>query len=155
MFLEILKNSQENTCARVSFLTKLQTSSVCNFIKKETLEQLFSCKFCEISKNTFFIEHLRATASALKDALKKSVLQILQKNNKLIKIWANSFLERLLQVKSLEKLVHLFLGTHLKMAASVSASTFATQGSGHWGKVKEGYQSLFFPPLFIGAKKFF
>ena len=29
-----------------------------NFIKKETLAQVFSCEFCEISKNTFFIEHL-------------------------------------------------------------------------------------------------
>ena len=26
----------------------------CNFIKKETLAQVFSCEFCEISKNTFF-----------------------------------------------------------------------------------------------------
>ena len=26
----------------------------CNFIKKETLEQGFSCEFCEIFKNTFF-----------------------------------------------------------------------------------------------------
>ena len=26
----------------------------CNFIKKETLAQVFSCKVCEISKNTFF-----------------------------------------------------------------------------------------------------
>ena len=25
-----------------------------NFIKKETLAQVFSCEFCEISKNTFF-----------------------------------------------------------------------------------------------------
>ena len=25
-----------------------------NFIKKETLAQLFSCEFCEISQNTFF-----------------------------------------------------------------------------------------------------
>ena len=25
----------------------------CNFIKKETLAQLLSCEFCEISKNTF------------------------------------------------------------------------------------------------------
>ena len=30
----------------------------CNFIKNETLAQVFSCEFCEISKNTFFIEHL-------------------------------------------------------------------------------------------------
>ena len=26
----------------------------CNFIKKETLAQVFSCEFCEISKNTFY-----------------------------------------------------------------------------------------------------
>ena len=25
----------------------------CNFIKKETLAQVFSCEFCEISQNTF------------------------------------------------------------------------------------------------------
>ena len=25
----------------------------CNFIKKETLTQVFFCEFCEISKNTF------------------------------------------------------------------------------------------------------
>ena len=34
-----------------------------NFIKKETLAQVFSCEFCEISKNTFFTEHVWATAS--------------------------------------------------------------------------------------------
>ena len=28
--------------------------AACNFIKKETLAQVFSCEFCEISKNTFF-----------------------------------------------------------------------------------------------------
>ena len=27
--------------------------AACNFIKKEILAQLFSCEFCEISKNTF------------------------------------------------------------------------------------------------------
>ena len=26
---------------------------VCNFIKKETLAQVFFCEFCKISKNTF------------------------------------------------------------------------------------------------------
>ena len=49
-----------NACARVSFLIKLHA---CNFIKKETLAQVFSCEFYEISKNTFFTKHLRATAS--------------------------------------------------------------------------------------------
>ena len=28
-------------------------------IKKKTLAQMFSCEFCEISKNSFFTEHLR------------------------------------------------------------------------------------------------
>ena len=28
-------------------------AQACNFIKKETLAQVFSCEFCEISKNTF------------------------------------------------------------------------------------------------------
>ena len=32
----------------------------CNFIKKETVAQVFSCEFCEIYKNTFYYrEHLR------------------------------------------------------------------------------------------------
>ena len=53
MFLEISQNSKENTCARVSFLITLQASPTSNFIKKETLAQVFSCKFCKISKNIF------------------------------------------------------------------------------------------------------
>ena len=36
---EILQKSQESTCARVSFLIKLPQA--CNFIKKETLAQVF------------------------------------------------------------------------------------------------------------------
>ena len=40
VFLEISQNSQENACAWVFFL-------------KKTLAQVFSCEFCEISKNTF------------------------------------------------------------------------------------------------------
>ena len=55
VFLKISQNSHEKTYARVSFLIKLQA---CNFIKKETLAQMFSCEFCEVVKNTFFIEHL-------------------------------------------------------------------------------------------------
>ena len=45
VFLEISQDSQENICARVSFLMKLQA--------------------CEIFKNTFFTEHFRAAASGL------------------------------------------------------------------------------------------
>ena len=62
VLLEISQNPQENTCVTVSFLIKLQLE-VCNFIKKETLAQVFSCEFCEISKNIFFKKHLRVTAS--------------------------------------------------------------------------------------------
>ena len=40
MFFEISQNSKENSCARISFLIKLQASA-CNFTKKETL--VFSC----------------------------------------------------------------------------------------------------------------
>ena len=64
MLLEISQNLQENTCVRVSFLIKLQPWNLfnkvaslrpaCNFIKKETLAQVFSCEFCEICKNTSY-----------------------------------------------------------------------------------------------------
>ena len=50
VFLEIFLNSQENTCARVSFLQPQE----CNFIKIESLTHAFSCEFYEHpSKNTF------------------------------------------------------------------------------------------------------
>ena len=62
--LEISQNSQQSTCDRVSFLTKLQASA-CNFIKQETLAQVFCCEFCEISRNVFFTDYLRATASVM------------------------------------------------------------------------------------------
>ena len=53
LFLKVSQNSQENTCARSSFLIKLQTES-CNFIKKETLAHVLSYEFCKNFKNTFF-----------------------------------------------------------------------------------------------------
>ena len=34
-------------------------------MKKETLKKVFLCEFWKIFKNTFFTEHIRATASAL------------------------------------------------------------------------------------------
>ena len=64
MFLKISQYSKENTCATVSFLIKRQS---CNFIKKETLAQLFSCEFCEVFKNTVFQEHLWTTASIVRN----------------------------------------------------------------------------------------
>ena len=40
------------------FAGKTPVPEACNFIKKEILAQVFSCEFCEISKNIFFKEHL-------------------------------------------------------------------------------------------------
>ena len=47
-----IKFTGKYMCERVSFLIKLQPS-VCNFIKRETLAQVFFCEFCKISKNAF------------------------------------------------------------------------------------------------------
>ena len=43
----------------------LYSEASCNFMKKETMAQVFSCELCEFSKNNFFTEHLRATASGI------------------------------------------------------------------------------------------
>ena len=56
VFLEISQNSQVNTWASL-FFNKV-AGAACNFIKKETLAQPFSCEFWEISKIIFFAEHL-------------------------------------------------------------------------------------------------
>ena len=50
VFLEISQNSAD---LRQAY----------NFIKKETLAKVFSCEFCEISKNACFTEDLPVTAS--------------------------------------------------------------------------------------------
>ena len=44
------------------YIANLQDEA-CNFIKKETLAQAFSCEFYEIFKNTYFEEHPWTTAS--------------------------------------------------------------------------------------------
>ena len=56
-----LKFTGKHLCQSL-FFNKV-AGSACNFIKKETLAQLFSCEFYEISKNPFFTEHVWATAS--------------------------------------------------------------------------------------------
>ena len=55
------KSTGKHLCQGL-FLIKLQAST-CNFIKKQTLTQAFSCEFCEIFKNILFVEHFRVTAS--------------------------------------------------------------------------------------------
>ena len=41
---------------------KCRSEPACSLIKKEALAQVFSCEFCEISKNSFFTEHLWETS---------------------------------------------------------------------------------------------
>ena len=76
--------------------------NACNCIKKETLAQVFSCEFYEISKNTFFTEHLRTIASEwLLDSsnsptlcyiLQKDVLIIIQLERRGIGQFSNSWI---------------------------------------------------------------
>ena len=58
----VLKNFAKFTgkhlCQRF-FFNKV---AACNFIKKDSQAQAFSCEFWETSKNTFFTQHLQTTA---------------------------------------------------------------------------------------------
>ena len=59
-FLKFQKQSPEVFCKKRCIYKfrkihrKTPVPQACNFIKKDTLAQLFSSEFCEISKNTFF-----------------------------------------------------------------------------------------------------
>ena len=57
-FLKILQNSQKKTPVLESLFKLSCRPQASNFIKKETPTQVFSCEFCEISKNTFLIDPL-------------------------------------------------------------------------------------------------
>ena len=48
------KFTGKHLCQSLFFNKVAGPGQACNFIKKETLAQVFSCEFCEISKNTFF-----------------------------------------------------------------------------------------------------
>ena len=51
MLLEVSQNSQENTCARVSFLIKLQASTL---LKKTLLHRCFPVNFAKFLRTCFF-----------------------------------------------------------------------------------------------------
>ena len=59
-----------------------QPSVLVNFIKKETLAQVFSCEFCEISKNTCFYRTRLVAASVLNtnSSLQNFMLLVLSTN---------------------------------------------------------------------------
>ena len=52
------KSSCPEVFCKKGFLRNFGKFTGKRFIKKETLAHVFYCKFCEIFKNTFFIEHL-------------------------------------------------------------------------------------------------
>ena len=83
--LKISQNSQENTCARASFLIN---SEACNFIQKKKLWlRCFHVNFVTFLRTTFFIEHLRTTASGL---LKHLIQQCCHTANTIFSITARS-----------------------------------------------------------------
>ena len=58
VFLEISQNSQENACARVSFLVKLQAWRLQLYLKKRLWYKGFPVNFVKFLRTTFYIEHL-------------------------------------------------------------------------------------------------
>ena len=61
----VLKNFAKFTGKQLCqslFFNKV-AGQACNFVKKETLVQVFSCEFCEIFRNTFFYRTPLAVAS--------------------------------------------------------------------------------------------
>ena len=60
---KVLRNFEKFTGKHLCESLFFNKVEACNFIKKETLAQVFSCEFREISKNTSFTEHIRVTSS--------------------------------------------------------------------------------------------
>ena len=57
VFLKISQNSHENTCARVSFLIKLQARGLL-LLKKRLWHRCFLVNFAKFLRTPFFIEHV-------------------------------------------------------------------------------------------------
>ena len=57
VFIEVLQNSQEKTCARVFFLIKLQTLDL-SFLKKRLSHRSFPVNFAKFLGTPFLTEHL-------------------------------------------------------------------------------------------------
>ena len=63
LYFSFLHSQQQDNNQRKAASSKQATGGG-TLLKKETLAQVFSCEFCEISKNTFFTEQLWTTVSA-------------------------------------------------------------------------------------------
>ena len=58
VLLKNSQNSKESNCAGMSYFNKVAGLRPASLLKKRLCAQVFSCKFCEIFKSVFFIEHL-------------------------------------------------------------------------------------------------
>ena len=58
------RSSQQRCSMKKRVLRNFAKFTGKHLCQKETQAQVFSCKFCEISKNNFFTEHLWTTVSA-------------------------------------------------------------------------------------------
>ena len=56
---------EKKVCLEISQNPQASQASACNFIKKETLGQVFSYEFCEISNNTFSYRRPLVAASVV------------------------------------------------------------------------------------------
>ena len=54
----VLQNIEKFTGKQLCQCLFLNKVEACDFVKKETLAQVFACEFCEIFKKTFFMENL-------------------------------------------------------------------------------------------------
>ena len=53
-YCSVCKSSRAEVLCKKSVLRNFAKDQVCNFIKKETLAQMFPCEICEVSNSTFF-----------------------------------------------------------------------------------------------------
>ena len=67
--LRILQNSQENTCARVSFLINLQT-----LLKKRLWDRCFPVNFVKFLRTPFLKEHLWTTVSVMRQWIDEFII---------------------------------------------------------------------------------
>ena len=58
IWIDLRVENFKDTALRSSRSELFCLPQACNFIKKDTLAQMFLCDFCQMFKNTLFIEHL-------------------------------------------------------------------------------------------------